>query len=592
MRGDSRVGLPSSTVSSREAAETVASTVSAHAEQSVSDANSPGNLVTSTPLPDCVTVCDTDAHYTGYQTDATVRVLLLRYVLGIDSDLALRRRLQRDPYLLGQLGLDDVPSVTTLWRARTTRFDGELIDALREAARHVARECRQHGLDASGPTERTEAPTDDRDGRLGTQSPVIADADRVTDAARRDVYPALSLDRADNTAIDESAFWSLAVFLGLQTDTYANAGARQFLTESRQTTPLGDNFRDQLQCVSIPERRRQLRDAARTLVTEAQSEGHLDREVPVAIDTTTGPRFWGDREGRKDTILGTKCPNGEYAHHYASIQIVTDAAPVVLDVRPVYRGEGREEIVADLLDSATEIVAPTVVLMDREFDTRGVRGCIEKRGLRYLTPGSRTGEQGRIERLSRGGVDVFRDREGSLAGPPREVLYERAESDEIETTATSEDEDKKRQSELWEELNDTLDVDIGGEHEERNAWSALDDIMNDESGDSGEPATYYIWKTNIDLPDDDEAALSRLKRLYSKRWRIESGYRAIKQFLVPTTSKSHRLRFFYFAFASLLYSVWRLVDVILRERKDVETDSPVVPAATVVSFLRWETGIG
>jgi hypothetical protein len=32
-----------------------------------------------------------------------------------------------------------------------------------------------------------------------------------------------------------------------------------------------------------------------------------------------------------------------------------------------------------------------------------------------------------------------------------------------------------------------------------------------------EQATYYLWKTNVSLPEDDEAALNRVKRLYAKR---------------------------------------------------------------------------
>jgi len=76
---------------------------------------------------------------------------------------------------------------------------------------------------------------------------------------------------------------------------------------------------------------------------------------------------------------------------------VTGDAPTVLDGRPVRLGESREEIVSDLLDTLTEIVASTVMLMDREF---GMKEDVDvsKLGLRYLTPGTRVGDQGRIER--------------------------------------------------------------------------------------------------------------------------------------------------------------------------------------------------
>jgi IS4 transposase len=50
---------------------------------------------------------------------------------------------------------------------------------------------------------------------------------------------------------------------------------------------------------------------------------------------------------------------------------------------------------------------------------------------------------------------------------------------------------------------------------------------------------------------------------YGYRWEIESGYRSIKRFMAATTSKDFGLRFFYFAFACLLYLIWRAVNLQL-----------------------------
>jgi hydroxyethylthiazole kinase-like sugar kinase family protein len=49
--------------------------------------------------------------------------------------------------------------------------------------------------------------------------------------------------------------------------------------------------------------------------------------------------------------------------------LVGNAVPIVLDARPVRKGETRKEIVDDLLDSAQECVHVDEVLMDREFDS-------------------------------------------------------------------------------------------------------------------------------------------------------------------------------------------------------------------------------
>jgi IS4 transposase len=46
------------------------------------------------------------------------------------------------------------------------------------------------------------------------------------------------------------------------------------------------------------------------------------------------------------------------------------------------------------------------------------------------------------------------------------------------------------------------------------------------------------------------------------RWEIERGYRSIEWFVAAPTSKDFGLRFFYSAFACLLYSIVRAVDLL------------------------------
>lgn len=82
-------------------------------------------------------------------------------------------------------------------------------------------------------------------------------------------------------------------------------------------------------------------------------------------------------------------------------------------------------------------------------------------------------------------------------------------------------------------------------------------------------------------------------REYSYRWEIESGYKSIKRFMAATTSKNFVLRFFYFAFACLLYSIWRAVDLLVQVELTGEYDrSPAVTANTVLTLLKKQTGIG
>ena len=80
---------------------------------------------------------------------------------------------------------------------------------------------------------------------------------------------------------------------------------------------------------------------------------------------------------------------------------------------------------------------------------------------------------------------------------------------------------------------------------------------------------------------------------YAYRWEIERSYRSIKRFMAATTSKNFVLQFFYFAFACLLYSMWRGVDLLVQVELTGEYDrSPMVTADNTLTLLKKATGIG
>jgi IS4 transposase len=57
--------------------------------------------------------------------------------------------------------------------------------------------------------------------------------------------------------------------------------------------------------------------------------------------------------------------------------------------------------------------------------------------------------------------------------------------------------------------------------------------------------------------------------------------------------KNFGLRFFYFAFACLLYSIWRAVDLLVQVALTGEyKHSPIVTADNTLTLLKKETGIG
>jgi len=142
------------------------------------------------------------------------------------------------------------------------------------------------------------------------------------------------------------------------------------------------------------------RQAIRDRIDEVAATEEFFRAGIVAIDVTEADTFTGDRTGHEDEIIGTKESSDEYAYQWATVQLVGNAVPLVLDARPVRKGESRKEIVKDLLDSAEDMVHVDNVLMDREFDSQLVLEMISRRGLSYVVPKRmQTSEKAQVKRL-------------------------------------------------------------------------------------------------------------------------------------------------------------------------------------------------
>jgi IS4 transposase len=278
------------------------------------------------------------------------------------------------------------------------------------------------------------------------------------------------------------------------------------------------------------------RQAVDRLLDEVEATEEFYRAGIVAIDITEADPFTGDRTGHEDEIIGTKEPTDEYAYQWATVQLVGNAAPLVLDARPVRREESRKEIVEDLLDSSEDLVHVDNVLMDREFDSQHVLEMISQRRLSYVVPKRmQTSERAQAKRLVQRGVDRYEtDRKlhlGNNEWHETTLIYRRKED---------------------------------SEHDDHRQYSVF--MTNRGSGHLTE---------------------------YGYRWEIESGYKSIKRFMAATTSKNFGLRFFYFAFACLLYSIWRAVDLLVQvELTDEYEHAPLITANNTLTLLKKETGIG
>ena len=475
---------------------------------------------------------------TRYKMEPLFRVFVLKELHRWEHETALVDYLNYHSDLCEQLAFETNPDQSTLWRSWHERFTSDLRETVETTARTILIKAQNAGVAVPrNPERKLRHHDDDREDPDPDDQVVLKQAEGITDHVSHVVFPAFSLDRSEGCEIHENAYWSLQTYLGLRENLAANEGARSFVHEStRERTPLGHAHRDHIRVLSIEQIREMYRQAVRQLIAEIAETEEFFRAGIVAIDITEADPFTGDRTGHEDEIIGTKEKNDEYAYQWATVQLVGNAVPLALDVRPVPKGESRLEIVEDLLDSAQELVHVDNVLMDREFDSQHVLEMISQRGLSYVVPKRmQTSEKAQAKRL------LQRDQ------------------DRYET-------DRKL-------------------HLGNNEWHETTLIYRrKENSEHSDHRQYSMFMTNRGSGNLTE---------YGYRWEIESGYKSIKRFMAATTSKDFGLRFFYFAFACLLYSIWRAVDLLVQVELTGEYEhSPIVTADNTLTLLKKETGIG
>lgn len=481
---------------------------------------------------------DQYASSTRYEMDTLFRLFVLKELHGWEHETPLVEYLDINPDLRERLGLESVPDQSTFWRSWHDRFTSDLRETVATAARTILIKAQNAGVEVPRPPEQKlpQRDTDTEESDPDKQT-VLEQAEPVTDHVSRVVFPAFSLDRGEGCEIHENAYWDLQTYLGLRERLAANEGARSFVYEStRDRTPLGHAHREHIRDLPIEQIREMYCQAVNRLLDDIAETEQFFRAGIVAIDITEADPFTGDRTDHEDEIIGTKEKTDEYAYQWATVQLVGNAVPIVLDARPVRRGESRKEIVKDLLDSAEELIHIDNVLMDREFDSQHVLEMISQRGLSYVVPKRmQTSERAQAKRL------LQRDEE-------------RYETDRKLHLGNNE----------WHETTLIYRRKENAEHDDHRQYSVF------MSNHGGSFLTEYAF-----------------------RWEIESGYRSIKRFMAATTSKDFGLRFFYFAFACLLYSLWRAVDALVQVGVTGEYEhSPLVTADNTLTLLKEETGIG
>lgn len=97
---------------------------------------------------------------------------------------------------------------------------------------------------------------------------------------------------------------------------------------------------------------------------------------------------------------------------------------------------------------------------------------------------------------------------------------------------------------------------------------------------------YAMFTTNRDIPVEQ---VQGVVAQYKKRWRIENEYKTIKKHFLPTmASTDYRIRFLYFVIGTVMFNVWRLPGLLVRDAVADAVhlgDYPPVKASEVVEIF-------
>jgi putative transposase len=551
--------------------------------------------------------------YSGPYPMAThVRACLIKEINGWD-ETAIHDHLRANSALRRRLGFDSLPNQSTFWRGWNERFSTELRDAIRECANRIVTTAR--ACDVSLPERIDTDKEDDPESDDCPERQLLAQkTDEVWQQAKPFVTDAFALNRGRNWQIHENAFWEQHAYMGMREDMYARSGPASFsLDTTRKRIPTGSTHRYQIGKLSVGEIRSMLRNTTRMLIARARQHGELTGKLWAAIDVTKGFPFTGDVDDHEDDILGYK--DGNEYYQWAVLKIVGLDIPLVLDAIPRKRGQSKDESVEKLLTYATEMVDLDLVMMDREFDSEGVKETCEEYGAHYLNPTrifERSDKADTIAWMYRNGKRFHVTEEETDDGTPtRKQLYLPKQSN-----SGDDDEEDESLSDVWQEMCGEWEfVDVESEPSEGMSFSRLlADIRREEKvekrkqkaqdGDVDTAGTVvfetnhpYVTAGDIEGGKMDARAfihmIERMIHRYRHRWGIENGFKKQKHFMVRTTSTERDYRFFNFAFACVLYNVWRLVDLLVKLTIDGEhrTYKPLVDANQFLTVAKQWYGL-
>lgn len=344
--------------------------------------------------------------------EAMLKAHLVRMAMGMEHYKGLYKYLSQNDSLVAALGLDDLPSRSTLWKAwnRHLPSDEERI-SLQVIVNSLIKNARKHGVVA--PSAFSPKFDVKKHSAPDPTEPAIWEYTRTkTEEVWKEVKHFISEtysigERAENAHKKEMAWWEAHSWMGPREETFAESGVEAFKAKTdRPDDDIhgGRHHRETLKELPIDGVREYHRQTTRKIHKYAKQHSRIDRPVVCALDGTKSPALtrlsnvegWHpDRKKCNVTdpwILGYdhsdkgQDPDIDYHFQYYGIRTTGLAFPSVLDVIPRRRGLAKFEVVDDLLRYSTDMVNMDLLVMDAEFDNRRTRATCLKHRVPFLTP--------------------------------------------------------------------------------------------------------------------------------------------------------------------------------------------------------------
>ena len=475
---------------------------------------------------------DDDAHPNWHPSskpfEAMVRAYFLRHLTGW-SDRKTIDTITEDIETATAFGFepDELPSRSTLTRARNNRLSEDLKDSLKRKAEWI-----EAHVQATGHPLSTGALAPENKGNHSHRSVNRFIRDKL-DSVPREMVNLIADEwsdwmplRASNAQYHHNSFIETECTMGL-TRTAAKQGSEIYNdnTDRDGGGPGGDIFVEYTKRLERSDVLRMLHNSTELMLNTAKRHLEFERPATVAIDITLLP-FYGDTDHARQSewIVDTReRPDTEYdwSYRYATIAIVGENVKFMLGLKPVHENDNMGILVEELLDKALHHVSIDTVYADSAFASADVLNTLNQRPVRYVIP---------VPLNSRIKNDIHR------IGHDVEVAHEYPIHGNVRGGATNE--------------------------KVRTTRVLLPSIKSED--DEAGTAAFY---TNLDVDDGLEVERERTEKTinrYRRRWGIESAYQSLKTFLPWTSSKEPVVRLFHFAFGILLYNMWRLIDFLIQ----------------------------